>query len=178
MEFFCDMEGKKYKEFNTQIFSQQFWGIVGFSAMQVILYLILLNCLNIERNKYYVFTFVISSIIIVLSRIFISIILQASNRMKEYSILLISERIIYAFLLAIMLIGGVRDFKFLLAGDLFAKLISLLYGIFCCKNIVLTKIIINKGLFLEAICNIRSGVFIVLSNLCSMLITGIVQLFY
>jgi len=169
--------GQKYDELDSHTFSQQFWGIVIFSLVQVTLYLILLNNINIDNNKYFVFLYAIFAMLIILPRIFISTVLQVSNRMKEFSISLITERIFYVILLTIMLIYGIRDFKVLLIGDLIGKLFSLVYGAKCCSNIVFHNPKFNKKSFVEIKENIGVGIFLLLSNLCSILITGIVQFF-
>lgn len=139
--------------------------------------LTLLNKIGIENNKYYVFLYIILSIMLVLPRTFVSIILQVSNRMKEYSVLLIIERIFYASLLAIMLVCDVRSFKILLLSDLTGKVISLIYGLGCCSNMIFIRPEFTKKTFLEIKDNICAGIFLVLWNISSLLITGIVQFF-
>jgi O-antigen/teichoic acid export membrane protein len=169
--------GLTYNELDSHIFSQQFWGFFIFCFAQITLYLTLLNNISLEYNKYFIFLYVILSIIFVLPKTFISIVLQATNRMKEYSVLLIIERIFYAIILVVMLICGVTSFKILLLADLAGKLFSLIYGIKCCYNIVFTYPIYRNNSFVVIKDNISAGIFLVLSNLCSMFTTGIMQFF-
>ncbi|RNC29190.1 MAG: hypothetical protein AWM53_00839 [Candidatus Dichloromethanomonas elyunquensis] len=169
--------GNQYHELNRQVLSQQFWGIVIFSLGQTAVYLSLLGMMKFDPNKFVVFLYAILSVILVLPRIFISVILQVSNKMKEYSVLLITERVLYALILALMLICGVRNFKILLLGDLAGKVFSLIYGLKRCSAIILTRPVFSSKTLIEIKDNIGSGIFLALSNIFSLLITGIVQFF-
>lgn len=169
--------GESYKKLDYNRFTNQLYILVIISIVEMIIFIVILNLINIEINKYYIFIYLIISIIFVLPKTYFSVILQATNRMKEYSMLIVIEKVIYVILIFLLIALGIKDYKILLISDLIGKICAMFLGIIYCKEIVFTKFCFNKDVFIESIYNVKAGIFLVLSNLCNILITGIIQFF-
>jgi hypothetical protein len=70
-------------------------------------------------------------------RFYLQNILQSVNRIKEYSISVIIERVISITLSLIAIIFGYRGFVLLIVFDILGRFISLTYVCFCCKEVLL-----------------------------------------
>lgn len=169
--------GKKYDELDKEMLSSQFIGIVLMSAIIFVLLScgVLLFC--DDTNKEWVYYASIAVIGIVTPKTFTSVVMQMTNRMKNYSQIVLAEKVVYAIILSVMLIMGIKDFKLLILSDCIGKLVSLILGCFFCKEILYTKIHLYhiKNYISEAKRNVVVGLFLLLSNVASLLITGIVQ---
>lgn len=167
--------GKEYKELNKGMFFSQFYMMVIF---QVII-AICVSCVPIifleDQNKIFIFKMVAVNLLIMNTLSVLLLILQATNRIKEYAQITIISRILYVSLIVAFLVIGIRDYKIIIAADLIGKLISLFYAIYCCKDIVFRRISTFYFTFSEAIENISVGIKLMFSNIASMLIIGVVR---
>ena len=118
--------GKKYDELDKEMLSSQFIGIVLMSAIIFVILScgVLLFC--DDTNKEWVYYASIAVIGIVTPKTFTSVVMQMTNRMKNYSQIVLAEKVVYAIILSVMLIMGIKDFKFLILSDCIGKLVSLI----------------------------------------------------
>ncbi|WP_367566867.1 lipopolysaccharide biosynthesis protein [Lacrimispora sp.] len=169
--------GEDYNKLDKEILSSQFKGICILSAILFVIFLLISLFTFSDPNKLWVYSFAVTAVLIVTPKTYTSVVLQAANRMKQYSQLVLIEKIIYVVILVLMIIIGIRDFEILILSDIIGKIAALLLGMFFCKEIIYTKI--EKGrlkeYFYETLENIKVGSFLLLSNLASILITGIIQ---
>ena len=108
-------------------------------------------------------------------RWFITFILQPTARIKEYAIVTISEKILFVILAMSLMAAGYRDYKLLLAADVFSKYVSLGIGIWFCRDIVFSKTAPVKSAIPEIKENMSAGIKLMLASLSSMLIIGVVR---
>jgi len=100
-------------------------------------------------------------------------ILQATNRFKHYSLIIIISRTIFIILVVFLIIfEGLRNYKLLIIADILGIAISLLYSIYICKDFALLKLKNFTFKFSEAINNIKVGIKLLFSNTSGMLIVG------
>lgn len=168
--------GKEYNHLNKELFFSQFWMLIVFQLLISIGIFIYCQLFVNNADRLFIFDMIAISILVSNSRIMLTYILQGTNRIKEYAKCALSDRLLYFALIALLLLGGVRDYRLMIVADLIGKLFSLLYAIYYCKDIVLRK---ASDFFLslnEALQNINAGIKLMFANIASMLIIGIVRL--
>jgi O-antigen/teichoic acid export membrane protein len=169
--------GIDYQDLDKKKIATQFWGLVLLSLIFVPIILLFIWNSSISFEKKYIFFFLSILVMAINPKTFISVLLQASNKMKEYSFLVISEKLAYFMILATMIFSGVRDFKLLILSDVIGKCFALMMSIYFCHNLLFRRIVFNFIFIREMFVNIGVGIFLLVSNIASILITGITQLF-
>lgn len=167
--------GKKYQDLDKGMFFSQFWML---SISQVVLGSIIVITSVIfvsDTDRQFIYIMVALCMIIIGIRCMLLFILQGTNRIKEYSQITVIEKVLYCFFILLFLLVGIRQFKFLIVADLIGKLLSFIYSIYCCKDIVFRKISSFYLNIKEAIENINVGIKLMFANIASLLIIGIVR---
>ncbi|EOA3530435.1 hypothetical protein [Enterococcus faecium] len=168
--------GEKYDDLDKNKLYSQFW-MLGFS--QLILGFVLLICITfvnkVSMDKVFIFEMTVLCMIVSNIRIVLLHILQATNRIKEYAVITIIDRLAYFLLIVVFLIFGVRNYKFMIFADIVGKSLSLLISIYTCKDLVLQNIRNFSLNIKEALYNISIGMKLMLANIASILIIGIVR---
>ncbi|MDH6431133.1 MULTISPECIES: hypothetical protein [unclassified Paenibacillus] len=167
--------GEKYKEIDKGLFFSQFCMLVVLQLTISGLLLLSSTLIGFDINKTFVIEMVSICLVIVNIRLMLLYILQATNRIKEYSQITMMDRILYCTLIIVFLIFGVRQYKLLIVADLIGKLLSLLYAMYCCRDIVFRKFSLFQFSFQETKLNINVGMKLMFSNIASMLIIGVVR---
>lgn len=170
--------GKSYDALDKEMLSSQFRGICLMSiAVFLLLFIGILTFVR-DLDKLWIYIAASAVTVIVTSKTFTSVVCQAANRMKEYSKILITEKLVYAVILLVMLLAGVRNYRILILSDIAGKIAALSMGLYYCRDIISVKINVNKlhEYLIDAKENIHVGSFLLISNISSILITGIVQL--
>lgn len=169
--------GKKYEELDKEMLASQFKGIVFLSLLLFFILGIVINTIFYSFEKRWIYYVASFAIIIVTPKTFTSVVMQMINRMEEYSKIVLIEKVVYIFVLITLLLGGVRNFRILILADIFGKGAALSLGIFYCKDIICTKIRRSHFRYyaIEARENIIVGIFLLISNLASVFITGVIQ---
>ncbi len=168
--------GKKYQDLDKPLYSSQFW-ILAVSESVAAIFLILIGCFFSPNINYsFIWIMIALSIIAMLPRTMLQYYLQTTNRIKEYSSITTTEKLLYGiFIIAIMIIAW-QDYKLFIIADVLAKFIALIVSIFWCKDIVFTKPCALKTGLNECKINISVGIKLLFANIASFLITGIVRL--
>lgn len=167
--------GKEYNILDKELLFSQFWmlAISQFLIAGIIIISTLILFNQIERK--FVLIMVAICMIILGVRAMLLFILQATNRIKEYAHITMAERVIYLFLIASFLVIGVREFKLMIVVDLVGKLISLLYAMYCCRDIVFRRFSTFYFSFKEAMKNINVGIKLMFANIAGLSIVGVVR---
>lgn len=167
--------GKEYDELDKKLFFSQFIMLLIFQVL-VALSIIVYASLFVKGNDK-IFIFQVSAIYLILVnvRYLFSYILQATNRFKENAKVSMIDRIFYLCLIISLLLFGIRDYRLMIMADLAGKLISLLYSMYCCNDIVFNKFSSFYISIKETILNINSGIKLTLSNTASMLVMGSIR---
>lgn len=168
--------GKNYNELDKKMMSAQFRGIVKLSMTLLIFLLILVRIFFHDFDKIWVYSIASIVVFVVTPKTYTTVVMQMTNRMKNYSQIVLAEKVIYALILAIMLLFGIRDYKVLILSDVMGKISALITGMYFCRDIIFEKPIIEKKDYVtETKNNISVGLFLLISNLASLLVTGIIQ---
>lgn len=167
--------GQEYTKLKKDRFVTQFWLLTSF---EIILFLILVSSVYFlipenEKSIILIFTF-ISGFLSILKTFFLFI-LQATYLIKKYSFITILDRILSGIFIIILVVLKISSYKVYIIIDLVTKVISLLYAIISCKDIVFGKFENLRSGIKEAFDNIKVGIKILLAYIASSLIIGIVR---
>ncbi|MBQ0111216.1 MAG: hypothetical protein KBS41_04760 [Oscillospiraceae bacterium] len=130
-----------------------------------------------DPDKSFVFTFVAASVLMYgLNGVFIYIFL-ITNQIKRHSIFSAVDSVgSFLGILFILAIGKV-DYHYLIYFVFSFKLLSVLIMLFLCRKTVFGKAGDVKEGFKEFVDNIRIGIFLMLAQIMSMLVTGLGKIF-
>lgn len=166
--------GVKYQQLNKDSMSTQFWLLTLFEFILMVFLFVIVNA-GFDGNKKIVLLLTISSIIAIIPKVMLTYVLQATNRIRCYANVVIIERILFVIFIFIIYIMNKHNFFAIIISDIIAKIISLILAIFYCRDIVFYKVLIYSGLFKEVYKNISIGSKLMLANIASSLILGIVR---
>lgn len=103
-------------------------------------------------------------------------IFQITNRMKEYSVFSVMDKIIFIFLLIIAIMSDLT-YKQVIILDLISKIVTIAIILYICKTVWMTPCKDIKIGIDEFSDNINIGIKLMLANLTGMLVTGIGRIF-
>lgn len=167
--------GEKYENLNKQTFFSQYVMLTLFQLTLLVIMFSISDFLIIDGNRAFILKMIALCMLFLNVRYMFLFILQATNRIKEYAQITMMDRILYFLLIFIILVFGLSDYKLLIIADLIGKFLSLLYALYCCRDIVVRKISTFKFDFAEAKANIVVGSKLMFSNIASQLVIGIVR---
>lgn len=167
--------GDEYKDLNKKLFFSQFIMLLisQVSIALIIWFTTNLFITNIDRS--FIIKMVAISLIILNMSTMLLFILQATNHIKEYAKITMADRVIYISLVITFLLFGIRDYRLLIVADLIGKGLSLTFAIVSCKEIVINKLRDFHLNFKEMFININVGIKLMIANIGSILIIGIVR---
>ena len=167
--------GDEYNKLDKRLFFSQFMQLLITQIVIGILIFLLALIIFKDINKEFIFQIVALVLIISNTRLMLLNILQTTNRIKEYAIINMLDRIIYVLLIIFFLLIGIRDFKLMVIADVIGKLLSLSLALYYCRDIVFNKINKYYLTLSETYKNINVGIKIMFANFASFLIIGIVR---
>lgn len=104
---------------------------------------------------------------------YLVMIAQVTNQLKLFSTMLIINKIMLVAIIIVYFLFEIIDFKKLIIGDIAVKFIGIFIFIYFLKELFITK---SDKLLIgvkEAFRNIRSGIYILIANLATILIIGL-----
>lgn len=128
-----------------------------------------------ENNRYYIFSYLCIALLIMASKTLFLFIFQTTNKIKEYAVATLSEKIVFLILIVVPLFFFENNFNYLVISDLVSKFISLVICVYFAREILSGSFRINKIDILTSIDNVRVGIFLMFSNISSMLIIGVIR---
>lgn len=167
--------GEEYEELDKKQFFSQFWMLFAFQVIVSILIIFFTNTLSNDINRVFIMRMVSVCLVLTGVRAMLIFILQATNRIKEYAKVTTIGRIIYFSVIILFLLIGIKEYKLMIIADLFGRLVSLLYAMYYCKEIVFRKFNSFVFTFQEMFKNISAGSKLMFANIASMLIIGTVR---
>lgn len=168
--------GSDYAKLDKKLFFSQFWMLI--ISQIIIASIIIVGSSLLLLNKVqmqFIFAMVAICTIVTGARTMLLYILQGTNRIKEYAQITIFDRLIYCSLITLFVVIGIREYQLMITADLMGRSISLLYAMFCCRDMVFRKISTFYFSFGETLKNINVGIKLMFSNISSMLIIGVVR---
>lgn len=167
--------GEEYDKLNKVNFFSQFYSLL-FSQILIALVLTIVSLVFIQDfDRKFILTMIAIQLVILNVRLMLLYILQATNRIKEYSLITILDRIVYLILVITLLLFGIDNYYLLIFADLIGKSIGLIYAMYVSRDIVFRKLTDFSNVYTDARDNINSGMKLMLSNIANTLIIGIVR---
>lgn len=167
--------GKRYQDLNKPLYSGQFRLLILMQAV-IAIAVAIVGLIAFSDTDYRFICFAIAVIIILfMPRSMLSYYLQTTNRIKEYASIATTERAVYGLSILITVLFLPKDYRFFILGAMISAFVSLLAALWWCRDIVKTKPAPLKVVLPEVKTNIQTGSKLLLANISSMLVTGIVQ---
>lgn len=169
--------GKYYEELDKSIFNGQ---LRAFSVFQVLVSAILFALMMLgspQQDKKYVYICVLLISVFTNIKYFVQYILQGTGRIREYASMVIADKMVYIVLVIIFLLMEQKKFWLYIAAHMTGMMVSLVYGLWCCKDILQNPPSGLMTTWIEAKENIVSGIKLMIAQLSSQMIIGIVRQF-
>lgn len=172
---YLKLGGANYNSINKPLYKQQFMQL-SFSQILVGLIIGIAGYFTVHDSmKFYVISMTLVNLVLVNVKMYFQFILQSTSMIKRYSQSFILERIIYLVLIILTILILPIKIEFLIICDLISKFISLLFVCYICKEIITAKKYDKLTDFKEFIDNIKVGINLMLANIASILIIGIIR---
>lgn len=168
--------GRKYSDLNYKSYSAQFYLMVLMDGIIAALISCVAAMYPLSEEYRYVYILASLNIVVLCAQAFLLYILQATSRIKEYSTITISYRLFSVVCYLIMYILGVANVYALVMIDFLGKLLSVLIGLYWCKEITAARPRVNKVVLCELKENVQIGSQILFANVSSILTSGIVKM--
>ncbi|MBQ7360643.1 MAG: hypothetical protein IJW63_11195 [Lachnospiraceae bacterium] len=167
--------GQDYYKLDKKVIAGQVWGLgiyevlltftVGFFAMTF----------APDSMKSYVLMLAFLSAGLDNVRYMLQFLLQCTNRIKEYARIVMVERVLFFSLAILFVLIGSRDYAAFIYSEIVARILSLIYAVYICRDVIFVKMSSFKELTKEAKYLISCGFKLSFANLASQLIIGIVR---
>lgn len=168
--------GAYYESLDKRLFSGQF-RVYAFVELVFGLLVVAFGTLFVSpQERKFVVILTGISIFLSLTRTFLLYILQCTNRIKEYSIMTMTERVVYIVAVTVSLLMGTSTFVPIGCSDLLGKASALGYGLFQCRTLLTEKPVGLSSTLKEARTNIAAGIKLMFASIASMLIIGFVRI--
>ena len=128
-----------------------------------------------EGSRLYVLLSTGICAVLVLANTFFRFILQATNRIRAFAFLTLSERLTYLLLVLIGLVLKERSFHFYIATYIGAQSSSLAVAVFFCRDIIKTRPERWQNIWRETRICLVVGSKLMVANIASMLILGVLR---
>lgn len=166
-----------YDELDRKIFSNQIYCFIIFQIILSLFLIIIVYFSNIREQRLLILFFTIISVLIVNLKTLLLYILQFTDRIKEYSILIILEKILFFITLVSFVILQFINYKYIILADLISKIITLCISIYFCKELFIYSSDKITNIVKEIYLNISVGIKLMIGNLMGSLILGIIKLY-
>lgn len=169
--------GWKYYQLPKEVLIIQFWFLAIFTGILTVIPTVIFAVTGtLLEVKKIVIVYALISSIIVIPRSLLLMVMQTTNRIKEYSICVIVERIFYLFFVLGLLCLNIKSYNYYIYADLGGKIISLVWTVLYCKDIIWGSVkgYLKKGWF-EIRENISCGLKIAIAGVIGSLIIGLTR---
>lgn len=167
--------GESYKSLDKNKFFSQFIQLFAVQLIFALILVVFAGAFAEGPDRVFIFQMLALDMIILNVRYMFLFTLQATNLIKKYAVIMVADRILFMGIVLLLLLLGSRDYHLMIAADLLSKLISLLFGMYYCRDFVFKRFSSFQLDIRESWRNINVGIKLLLANLASKLIIGIVR---
>ena len=167
--------GYDLQRLDSKLFAGQYYLNVSF---QILFALILSSCAPYFVNDSVKLTALLCAIwISPLAHLYgmSSLILQMVNQIKKYAALLITEGVVFFFCVLLILLSGKYQFRYFYIAKYCSTAVMALMAVFFCRRLLIPRFYPLREVLYEAYENISVGIKLMLANIASILIIGIVR---
>ncbi|MFL9650011.1 MATE family efflux transporter [Exiguobacterium chiriqhucha] len=173
---YLKLGGANYKEIDKAYLQSQFWSLFIFQLLLMTMGVTIFREIITQPEKNIIVNFTLLCMFLVNTRLMLVFILESTNRIREYSKIILWEKLYFSFFILIFLLNGIHRFEILIVADLLGKVITLIYSIYFCRDFIFYKKYKFKFNFLKIYENITIGIKLMVANISSMLIIGVLRL--
>lgn len=167
--------GDNYNELDKKLLYSQFVQLLIVQSIFAFVICIISFFMIKDGNKEFILYIISFSMIISNLRTFFLFIMQATNRIREYANVTMVDRVVYIFIIVLLLISGFKNFKIMILADVFGKFLTLLLSMKYCKDISFRKITDFYMTIKETMTNINVGIRLMFANIASTLLIGVIR---
>lgn len=167
--------GAKYEELDKQLFFSQFYMQLVMQFIIAITAFFVAGATAGSPERIFIFQMLAIYMLLINARGFFMLIMQATNRIKEYAKVTLLFRVPYFALILVLLLLRLISFRTMIIADLIGAAISTGYAMFCCRDIVIGKFSDFQFNFREVAENIRVGSKLLFANFASIMILGVIR---
>lgn len=167
--------GKSFHELERRVFAGQFYGVVLFQILLVIL-VILGGCIGVydPENQTAFLCAVVLAPLVNFNNL-CSFVMQITNRIKDYARLILVERLVLLIFVLGLLASGFGTFMWFFSAKVCSLIATVMLGIYLC-HVLLHPVFPSMSEWLRESCeNIRVGIKLLFANFASTLLVGIVR---
>ena len=166
--------GKDYNQLDYSLLNTDLFLITSFQIVVMIVGCVVLGVTGMaDQNRVFVLICTMIYMIIYNYSGYLSYVLQIANRIKEYSISVVIEKILFLIAVVIGIITNNTFFTVYIILNLATKTIGLLYSIVKCKEVVFAKIHFSRNVIYDFWDNIKVGINLTFSSVAGMLVLGV-----
>lgn len=173
---FLRYAGAYYDKLDKKLFSGQFYLLVIFEILIGTLIMCYGYFFVPDETKWFVIACVGISTVLIIPKSLLQYLLQGTNRIKEYAVITMIEKIITVVGILLLFVIKYASYQAVIVADLMGKLAALIYSVFCCNDIVFEKPYKFNKSIAEAIINVKVGINLMLANISSFLIIGLIRI--
>ncbi|MHC9533096.1 lipopolysaccharide biosynthesis protein [Dellaglioa sp. L3N] len=167
--------GEKYSDLDKNKFFSQFVMLMILQLFFAVL--IVISGLFMENSHYAFIAFSLAGYLIVyIAQSFFKFVLQLTNRVREYSVITLISSLLYVISIILLLLLGYRKFELLIGAFIFGNTVAMFYGGFLIKDIFISGINNFHWTWSEMRLNIKVGSQLLIANVASLLIIGVVRI--
>lgn len=167
--------GVEFDQLDKKLFAGQIYGIL---VLQLI-FMICIGCWLIfysDNGEYFVAGLCsLALLVFVHFNASVNFIMQITNRIKDYARIVLIERIIFLMFVCSAITFGFREYKYLYFSHVVAMLSVTIYSVYACRELLRFDFYSIKSIAREACVNLSVGIKLMLANIASMLLIGIVR---
>ncbi len=167
--------GRQYDELDKSKLGSQFWLLAVLQSVILIIVGVLAVLLMHDTDKVLILILTGVNCLLLNTRAFLQFILLSTNRISTFSTNLIIEKLLYVALIVGVIATGLSNYEYLLIADIFAKLTMLVALCYVCRDIVFIRAHNTGEIIKEVTVNISIGVKLMLANIASLLIVGVIR---
>lgn len=168
--------GKNYNELDRKTFAGQFYGII---ALQIVLAVLVSSIGQIFMTDPVKRTALIGAVWLapfVNFNNLCNFIMQITNRIRDYAKLLLSEQVVFFLgVVLFLLVLQCNEFRYMYYAKLFSVAGITVAGVYLCRSLLRPRFYPLKQVLAETGENLLVGSKLMLANIASMLIIGIVR---
>ncbi|WP_254848829.1 hypothetical protein [Paenibacillus odorifer] len=167
--------GYKYNELNKPLLISQFWLMTFVQTVFSLIFILFTIIFGTDSDKTFILIITSISGFFLIIRSLFYYVLEATNRIKEFALINLIDRILYFVFTLLALYMHIDSYKPLILVDMFAKIVTVIILIYICKDMVFGNSVSLKTALNDARSNISIGIKLLLANIASTLIIGIVR---
>ena len=167
--------GETYTNIDKDLLRTQFYILFFFLILISLLSFPLFNFVFIDIGTKKVLCLTAVGAFLHVLRTFLLLILQSTNRIKEYSLIIICDRLLFVIGIIFILVEDIITYEAIIACDILGRFVSLGLTIFFTKELVFGHLVSFANVKKDLLLNISAGLQLLISGIASSLIIGIIR---